>query len=168
MKNSKGQAAIEYLMNYSWALLAVTVLLVLLFSTGVFNPTQFVMEECYIGPSLSCAVQTTTTPAGDTKLLMRITNPMGYPIQLDTVTFSSEWMPGHPFRVVGDILNNSQSYVITGASGFTLGAKSDPGTVRRLTFNVTYYICAEEFGLPAFACDTQQRMASGRIVTKVI
>lgn len=40
MKNLKAQGAFEYMISYGWAILIVVVLGILLFSLGVFNPSQ--------------------------------------------------------------------------------------------------------------------------------
>lgn len=57
MKTMKGQAAIEYMMNYGWAVLVLAIVMGAILFTGVFNPNYFVMEECYLGPALNCHAQ---------------------------------------------------------------------------------------------------------------
>ncbi len=54
MRNMKGQAAMEYLMTYGWALVALVVVIAALMATGVFNPSYMVSEECTMQPDLSC------------------------------------------------------------------------------------------------------------------
>ena len=41
MARTKGQAAMEYLMTYGWAILIVIIVVAVLFSLGVFNPATF-------------------------------------------------------------------------------------------------------------------------------
>ncbi len=48
----KGQAAMEYLMTYGWAILVVLISLGALFYLGVFNPT--VPSTCQIAAPFSC------------------------------------------------------------------------------------------------------------------
>ena len=48
----KGQAAMEYLMTYGWAILVVLIALGALFYLGVFNPT--VPSTCQIAAPFSC------------------------------------------------------------------------------------------------------------------
>ena len=50
----KGQAAMEFLMTYGWAILVVLVAIGALAYFGVLNPGQFLPRQCLIGPGFSC------------------------------------------------------------------------------------------------------------------
>ena len=54
MVKKRGQAAMEFLMTYGWALLVVLVAIGALAFFGVLNPGQFLPETCTIMPGLSC------------------------------------------------------------------------------------------------------------------
>ena len=41
----KGQSALEYLVTYGWAILAIVIIAVLLFYFGIFNPSTWVSSE---------------------------------------------------------------------------------------------------------------------------
>ena len=41
LKTSKSQSAMEYLMTYGWAILIIAIVMVAMFSLGVFNPLNF-------------------------------------------------------------------------------------------------------------------------------
>jgi hypothetical protein len=54
MVKKRGQAAMEFLMTYGWALLVVLVAIGALAFFGVLNPARFLPETCTITPGISC------------------------------------------------------------------------------------------------------------------
>ncbi len=44
-QNVKGQAALEYLVTYGWAILAIVIIAGVLWYSGVFNPSRFAGEK---------------------------------------------------------------------------------------------------------------------------
>ena len=60
MVEKKGQAAMEFLMTYGWALLVVLVAIGALAFFGVLNPGQFLPSSCTIAPGISCEDFTVT------------------------------------------------------------------------------------------------------------
>ena len=50
----KGQAAMEFLMTYGWAILVVLVAIGALAYFGVLNPGRFLPSSCTITPGISC------------------------------------------------------------------------------------------------------------------
>src|SRR3989344_682255 len=50
----KGQAAMEFLMTYGWAILVVLVAIGALAYFGVLSPGKFLPESCIIGAGFSC------------------------------------------------------------------------------------------------------------------
>ena len=73
----RGQAAMEYLMTYGWALLILVVVIGVLFSMGVFNPQNYMSEECSFQPSLQCK-GVSLTPNG--VLTIYLVNGLGYEV----------------------------------------------------------------------------------------
>ena len=57
----KGQAAMEFLMTYGWAILVVIVAIAALAYFGVRNPGRFLPESCNIAPGFSCNFQIQTS-----------------------------------------------------------------------------------------------------------
>lgn len=51
----KGQAAMEFLMTYGWAILVVLIALGALVYFGVISPERFVQDNCTLTPPLSCS-----------------------------------------------------------------------------------------------------------------
>jgi len=54
MKMKKGQAAMEFLMTYGWAILVVMIVIAALWYFGVLTPTTFLPERCTLGTGIAC------------------------------------------------------------------------------------------------------------------
>jgi len=68
MINKKGQAAMEFLMTYGWALLVVLVAIGALAFFGVLNPGQFLPDTCTMPPGIAC-IESQATTTGITLVL---------------------------------------------------------------------------------------------------
>ena len=53
--NNKGQAAMEFLMTYGWAILVVLAAIAALAYFGVLSPEKFLGEKCILETGLACA-----------------------------------------------------------------------------------------------------------------
>ncbi len=76
----KGQAAMEFLMTYGWALLIVLVAIGVLATFGVFSGSKRALEACLMGPGLSCKdfrIVKTIDPAVNGVIYMMVTNGFG-------------------------------------------------------------------------------------------
>ncbi|MGC9057777.1 MAG: hypothetical protein ACP5H8_01735 [Candidatus Micrarchaeia archaeon] len=74
----KGQAAMEYLMTYGWALLVVVLVLGALIYLQVLNPQARLQDTCTLPIGWDCKVESLK---GDGKLTLKITNQQ--PVQVD-------------------------------------------------------------------------------------
>jgi hypothetical protein len=54
MKVRKGQAAMEFLMTYGWAILAAVIVIAVLAYFGVFSPSTYVPDKCVLSVPLGC------------------------------------------------------------------------------------------------------------------
>ena len=52
--NKRGQAAMEFLMTYGWAILVVLIAIGALAYFGVLNPSKFLPSSCTIAPGMGC------------------------------------------------------------------------------------------------------------------
>lgn len=80
MNNKKGQAAMEFLMTYGWAILVVLIAIGALAYFGVLNPGRFLPESCTLTPGLSCEGQVVrfgTTGVNDSTIQLTIRNGKG-------------------------------------------------------------------------------------------
>lgn len=163
MNSKKGQAAIEYIMDYSWALLLLAIVIGAIFFTGAFNPTQFVMKECYFGPQFKCNSQLIDR-SPSTQLLINITNLHTYRIKLKNVSFSSDDLGTKLFSPTpATIINSSDSNLLD----ISFPKQSIKGEIKKILVNITYYICAEEVNPTCNETDSFQHIVSGRIVEQV-
>ena len=77
-KQYRGQSSVEYLMTYGWAFIILLAVIAILYSFGVFNPQQYMGEECLFQPSLQCKSMSLSSSTGNFKL--DLTNGLGYKI----------------------------------------------------------------------------------------
>ena len=81
----KGQAAMEFLMTYGWAILVVLAAIAALAYFGVLSPDKFLPEKCILEPGLACVAHK-VEPA-QTTLVM--TNSKGTTIVITSLTVGS-------------------------------------------------------------------------------
>ena len=65
----------EYLMTYGWALIILVAVISVLFSMGVFNPQNYMSEECAFQPSLQCKAVSLSSSG---EFSVYLVNGMGY------------------------------------------------------------------------------------------
>jgi hypothetical protein len=78
MVNKKGQAAMEYLMTYGWAILVIVIVLAALLYLGVFNVGQRVPEQCNLPVGIMC----TSAKLTPTNLDLKLKNGHGVKINI--------------------------------------------------------------------------------------
>lgn len=71
MEVRRGQAAMEYLMTYGWALLVIVLVLGALLYLGVLNPQSRIQDTCNLPIGWECKVMALD---GNGKLTLKITN----------------------------------------------------------------------------------------------
>ncbi len=76
----KGQAAMEFLMTYGWAILVVLIAIGALAYFGVLNPSRFLPESCTLIPGLGCDDFAITAATNQVQLIIR--NGMGESVDI--------------------------------------------------------------------------------------
>ncbi|MBU2638018.1 MAG: hypothetical protein KJ955_03530 [Nanoarchaeota archaeon] len=101
----KGQAAMEFLMTYGWAILVVLVAIGALAYFGVLSPSKFLPNSCTIEPGMGCDEFKVT----DTSVQLLLMNGKGQTLEDVTVTIdgcapstSADWADG---KLLGDATN---------------------------------------------------------------
>ncbi len=72
--HKKGQAAMEFLMSYGWAILVVIAAIAALAYFGVLSPDRFLPEKCDLPPGVACLDHRYS----GTAIEMAIQNAMGF------------------------------------------------------------------------------------------
>ena len=107
MNNRKGQAALEFLMTYGWAILVVLVAIGALAFFGVLSPDKFLPAKCTLQPGLACVDHKVTAEA----VTVVVKNGYGSDI---TVTDVQVEGCGSNVAPTGNLANGGQEeYVIT-------------------------------------------------------
>lgn len=163
----KGQAAMEYIMTYGWALVALVAVIGAILATGAFNPSYLISEECTLQPDLGCTAHLLYKDgAGDYTLMFRVSNGLGYDILLGDVlvtTSSGDEYTAYTSDLSGDLLEQGTSAVITMKLD---GLEKSRGEIERMKVSVSYVSCAPEVN---YECDSSgpEHTVSGRIVARI-
>jgi len=121
--NRKGQAAMEFLMTYGWAILVVLVAIGALAYFGVLNPSSFLPSSCTMAPGIGCDDYKVAT--GTAQLILRngIGNDLSsVKVSLGGCTASAE-ADGDDSWNDGDVLGGSEGITLTGCSNGATGSK---------------------------------------------
>ena len=81
----KGQAALEYLMTYGWAILIVVIIGVALYAMGVFSPGRFTGKS-YSGLSEFTVLDWKLADGGTNDSLTLIVTPRGHTFNITSVS----------------------------------------------------------------------------------
>ncbi len=153
----KGQAAMEFLMTYGWAILVVLIAIGALAYFGVLSPGRFLPSSCTMGPGFSCEEFKVDNVAGDS-LQIRLRNGIGKDI--GSVTFNAlEVGPGGACTVNAA---NPASVTDGGVGTFNWNCPSiDASTIQGSKFKATLTLIYTGSG------DTLSHTVTGDITTKV-
>lgn len=90
MASQKGQVALEYLVTYGWALLALVIVVALLIASGAFSPGAFSSQECVFQPDLPCSAFILYKNSDEKSTLkFNVANGLGYPIKVTGITYTA-------------------------------------------------------------------------------
>ncbi len=148
----RGQAALEYLFNYGFAILLLAIVMGIALYLGIFNPNSISKENCYLGPNFDCYSEITTS--NSTILYFKIKNKMPYTIKMEKIQFVSEdinkTLPLAFELKSGEekIINTSLNYI-------------SPGKTEKISLYINYYSCAEEINPACEKTNAFLREASG-------
>lgn len=85
----RGQAAMEFLMTYGWAILAAVIVIAVLASFGVFSPSKYVPTSCALSAPLGCEKSQVAASATTGEVSIVVRNGAGDAITLDSVTIEN-------------------------------------------------------------------------------
>jgi hypothetical protein len=154
-KSKKGQAALEYLVTYGWALILIFGIIALLYAY-VFKPEFYVAESCNMAPGIDCGTFTLAQEGTDMILTLNLANGMDFAIVPQQINITTQ-----NFLEAGEIIytwDNDDSGASTIASVLpsTVNSKDDmqikfrfdatgkeiprPATLQRMKFAMAYNI----------------------------
>jgi len=81
----RGQAALEFMMTYGWAILVVLAAIGALSYFGILNPSKFTPDTCFTTSGFSCSGKPVVN---NTMVAFSIMNGLGYTANLDDATIS--------------------------------------------------------------------------------
>lgn len=141
----KGQAAMEFLMTYGWAILAAVIVIGVLAYFGVFSPATYVPTTCVLSAPLGCDKNQVSASTTGVSLVMRnggIDN-----LDVKNVTISGCGSYNTPFTLVRDT-----SQTVTVPCTLTLGEKF------RGNVDVKFVVSG----------GTLEQVSAGQVVAKVV
>ena len=130
VKNTKAQAAFEYLTTYGWAILTALIVVGALSYFGFLNPSNLLPNKCDFGKQLECVEYRIQSSNGVVSLMLR--NNFGKDIDLTYVEGVEEtaasWEP-NPLTIPE---GQTEEFNIT------LGNFPAPGEKKEVSFIITF------------------------------
>ncbi|MDD9954306.1 MAG: hypothetical protein OXR66_08300 [Candidatus Woesearchaeota archaeon] len=161
----RGQAALEFIMTYGWAILAVLAAIAALAYFGVLNPAAYLPNKCTVSPEFGCidfqltqwTAEGEAADVDDGEVKVRLVNNVGVPVNITNInlTHSGTWRDGTPpsgpfcpMRYTYDSWVNDEHSIIVGA-GDEFEFNCNPrqqylvgwdgvGTYGKVDFTITY------------------------------
>lgn len=87
MRTKRGQAAMEFLMTYGWAILAAAVVIAALAAFGVFTPGKFVAARCTVSAPFGCTEH--SADASDGIISMGLQNGAGEDVSVTSIAIAN-------------------------------------------------------------------------------
>lgn len=138
------QVAMEYLVTYGWAFLALFAVLAILFASGFFSSSSFSTPECVFQPDLPCnSFILYSSPGPSTSLGFTLTNGLGYKIRITKVNYTTSDLGAYgknttSVAVAYDVDSGaSQSFL----QKFPGPSQPEVGAVRTTYVGIEYYAC---------------------------
>jgi len=143
----RGQAAIEFFINYGWAIVIVLAIMAVLYST-IFKPEFYVAERCDIAPGIVCDnFKLEPASDGNVVLTLQAHNTMGFAMKPESFNFTlKDPMGGEEITRLlaggvgvaypGDRLRDGDSFNVT--VSFPVEIVAAPGTLYRIQFSLNF------------------------------
>lgn len=160
----RGQAAVEYLVTYGWAIFALLFVLAILLTSGIISPNYLISEECSFGTNFQCQFALVDT-GSSTDLEIQLFNGFPYDVRITGLDIVSgdggQYFIGFADEITDEPLPSGESRVFTGT---LTGGTLREGTIKRFNGNISYVSCAPELG----GCTGSEHTVTGRVVGRVI
>ncbi len=160
----RGQSAVEYLVTYGWAILALIVVLGVLLSSGVLTPNYIIAEECNAGNNFPCAFAL-FNEGGESRLSLVLYNAFPYAVQIESIEITS------PDEDESFTLDSFDSRLESGTNTSIMGTYPEllpEDAYKKFYISIRYASCASELLEPGEDCSTSYHTVSGRVAGRVI
>ena len=162
----RGQAMMEYLVTYGWAILMLVLVIGLLVSSGAFSANSFSVQECTFQPGLPCSpyILYLNSTSDQTVLDFTLTNALGFPINVIGVNYTVTDLGASGYRTfAGDFtpVSLQQGDNTSFSQNFSGTPQPAPNNFKTLYASVSYMDCRNS------PC-TGPYVASGRISAPVM
>jgi len=175
LKKKKGQAAIEFLTTYGWAMMAVVVIIGSLSYFDLLDTKRFVSEKCDLGSQIQCMeVYANDDTGGMTTPNFKLAIRNNYPVNIRIMQVNLDgknWLTG----AGGVPISAGESYVFTRPiSQMSRGSKEDmaavitfrrdAGAVVTKSYNITGNLIVKVQNHDTFPIAEQKFICGNRIV----
>jgi len=130
--DKKGQAAMEFLMTYGWAILAAIIAIAVLAYFGVFSPSRYVPNACIVANPWGCNNDDTQALATGNKIVLALINSGGDSYNIMNISIGNCNSTAAPNQVV--LAGGSASFNITQCSPTIVAGQSFRGDIT-ITYN---------------------------------
>ena len=159
MGKKRGQAALEFLITYGWALIIILVVIAAIAYIGDLNPKKIIPDRCVFSPEIECVAYALSS--ADNTLKLKLKNNLGGMITVTSFELSSEGStsisctnPSNPTNwKVEDTIDLTFSNCNLEAMGFTKGETA------KLSVTINFY--------PFKGGSSYRRSVQGELITKV-
>ena len=163
---AKGQASIDYLVSYGWAILALVIIVGILLGSGVLSADFIISEECNFGSNTPCtAALYNEAGVSETKLSISIYNAFPYPINITKISIKAQSGAQSEFDFGSFQTTNIKSGDNIIVDGYFSGNQIADSNAKRFVGNISYVSCAPELGE---GCQGSEHTLSGRIIARLI
>lgn len=158
-----GQAAMEYLVTYGWALLALLVVLVALVSSGIFSASHFIFEECSFQPNLACSPYILYSSETSSTLQFSVRNGLGFPVKFTgaNVSFASAGATSNAVSFSDSIIPDGEKLSVIAQ------LPPQPRGSQQTLYVQLHYVNCLSAGAAGCSGTSGEYVTSGRIVATV-
>lgn len=160
----KGQSAVEYIMTYGWAILALVLVTAALVASGVLSPNYLISEECNLGSNFPCNF-IVYNEAGETHLSLDVYNGFPYEIEVTGITIEMK-DTGDVFTGLSSGIGRIESGGKRNFQGTFTGPELTKEAIKRFSASITYVSCAPEVS-EGTSCSDSEHTISGKIVARI-
>jgi hypothetical protein len=141
VRTAKGQAAMEFLVTYGWAILLILVIMAILYSS-IFKPEFFVAERCDIGPGIACdSFYLNITNGNQLNFTLKAHNTIGFKVNITQINFTlQDRSTGKKYektvtdsKIVGDQEQFNYSVLFT-----NIDPPPTPGVLYNIYFTISF------------------------------